>query len=147
MAGPAPIEAASAALVWEGRVLMVRRAREPGRGLLAFPGGRLQPGETPEAAARREVFEETGLVPEELVRLSMIDPLPPDNLFRLHIFAGAHSGGTPVASDDAEHAAWYRLEDLACLAVTATSLELARLLLQEDLNKAGLRPPDSRFMY
>jgi len=51
-------------IVRDGRVLMVHeRSRRSGGGeWWTLPGGGLEPGETPEEAVRREVFEETGLV-------------------------------------------------------------------------------------
>jgi ADP-ribose pyrophosphatase YjhB (NUDIX family) len=45
----------------EGRVLLVRRGTPPLHGTWTLPGGRLLPGESPEAAVVREVLEETGL--------------------------------------------------------------------------------------
>ena len=44
-----------------GRLLLVRRANPPGEGMWSIPGGRVEPGETDEAAVTREVAEETGL--------------------------------------------------------------------------------------
>ena len=45
----------------DGRLLVVRRGREPGRGLWSVPGGRVEPGESDTVAVEREVLEETGL--------------------------------------------------------------------------------------
>ena len=44
-----------------GRLLLVQRANEPGRGLWSVPGGRVEPGEDDAAALVREMREETGL--------------------------------------------------------------------------------------
>lgn len=44
-----------------GRVPVGVRARDPWAGYAEFPGGKVLPGETPEAAAQREVREESGL--------------------------------------------------------------------------------------
>lgn len=44
-----------------GKVLLLKRRNAHGHGSWGFPGGHLEFGETPEAAARREVREETGL--------------------------------------------------------------------------------------
>ncbi|MEQ3551525.1 NUDIX domain-containing protein [Pseudonocardia nematodicida] len=46
----------------DGRLLLVRRANEPGRGLWSVPGGRVEPGEDDHTAVVRELAEETGLV-------------------------------------------------------------------------------------
>jgi 8-oxo-dGTP diphosphatase len=45
----------------DGRLLVVRRGTEPGRGLWSVPGGRVEPGESDGVAVEREVLEETGL--------------------------------------------------------------------------------------
>jgi ADP-ribose pyrophosphatase YjhB (NUDIX family) len=52
-----------------GRLLLVQRANQPGRGLWSVPGGRVEPGEDDAAALVREMREETGLevTPDALV--------------------------------------------------------------------------------
>jgi 8-oxo-dGTP diphosphatase len=51
------------AVVFKGdAVLLVQRANPPSRGMWAIPGGRVRLGETLQAAAEREILEETGVV-------------------------------------------------------------------------------------
>src|ERR1700686_4779235 len=58
-----------------GRVLLVA---QPGAGTLALPGGKLEPGESAQAAAQRELREGTGIVvaPERLIDLGLGVGLP-----------------------------------------------------------------------
>jgi ADP-ribose pyrophosphatase YjhB (NUDIX family) len=56
-----PELAVSAAIFRDGRVLVVRRAREPAAGSWTLPGGRVELGETLVEAVVREVAEETAL--------------------------------------------------------------------------------------
>ena len=45
-----------------GRLLLIKRGHEPGKGLWSIPGGRVEAGESDADALVREVREETGLV-------------------------------------------------------------------------------------
>lgn len=57
-----PIVAVGGIVIDEaGRVLLIRRGKEPGFGQWTVPAGKVQFGETLVAALAREVFEETGL--------------------------------------------------------------------------------------
>src|SRR6202521_266705 len=61
-----PHLAVSAAIIRDGKVLIVRRARPPARGLFTLPGGGVEAGETLHEAIIREVREETALDIEPL---------------------------------------------------------------------------------
>ena len=61
----------------DGRVVLIRQYRHSvRRELWELPAGSLDRGESPEAAARRECAEETGLVPHRIERLGAFYPTP-----------------------------------------------------------------------
>jgi ADP-ribose pyrophosphatase YjhB (NUDIX family) len=124
------IPAVSVALRRGDELLLVRRGREPAKGLHAFPGGRVEPGESLEQAARRELFEETGLVPGPLSVEGEFDlPGVDGAVYRLTVFRADHVGGDPVAGDDAEAAGWFGLEAMQGLRITASTLAMAGAIL------------------
>jgi ADP-ribose pyrophosphatase YjhB (NUDIX family) len=125
--------AASVALRRDDHLLLVERGHAPARGLFAVPGGRLEQGESPEEAARRELFEETGLAAGELVLFQVIDlggdEDSSDVLFRLHVFTGSYVEGEAAAQDDAASVGWYSVEEMKALPVTTSTLEAAQRIL------------------
>ncbi len=63
----------------DGRVLMIVRGKEPGKGLLSLPGGFIDPDERAEDAAVRECREEAGV---EVTCLSFVGSWPNDYEYR-----------------------------------------------------------------
>ena len=71
----------------EERLLLVRQYRHPaGRELLELPAGTLDPGESPESCAERELQEETGYRPARLERLGGFYTAPGYCDEYLHVF-------------------------------------------------------------
>ncbi len=56
-----PLLAASVAVIRDGHILLASRRRPPAEGLFSLPGGLVEPGETLEEAALRELGEEVGV--------------------------------------------------------------------------------------
>jgi 8-oxo-dGTP diphosphatase len=110
----------AAALVdGDGRVLLQKRP--PGRamaGLWEFPGGKVEPGERPEAALARELAEELGIAVAG-DRLSPAAFASADNVGRhmlLLLYLCRDWTGEPRPLDAAE-LAWVRPADMAALAM------------------------------
>lgn len=109
---------AGAIIIRHNQVLLVRRGREPGRGLWAIPGGKVEPGETMRAAAEREVLEETGIriAAGELIWHFEFIQHDDEGALRFHYvvfdFLGHYLGGEPLAGDDADAVAWAPLDQL-----------------------------------
>ena len=92
-------------------VLLVRRGKAPFAGTWAFPGGSVEPGETTEAAARRELLEETGLTALALTAAGALS-LPVEPPLSLALFEVTAWSGTPRASSDAAACLWADAGDL-----------------------------------
>ena len=80
---PRPIVGAGA-VVWRGdRILLIQRGKPPRLGEWSIPGGAQEVGETVEAAAGREVREETGIEIEIPDFLAVVDAIRPDSEGRI----------------------------------------------------------------
>jgi 8-oxo-dGTP diphosphatase len=86
------------ALVYDaqGRLLLVQRANDPGRGRWSLPGGKVEPGETDAAAVVREVREETGLVVTPGRLVGMVARPAPHGVFEIHDYFCEVIGGALV---------------------------------------------------
>mgnify|MGYP001767937013 CR=1 FL=1 len=102
-------------------VLMVERGKPPGIGRWAPVGGGIEPGETAEEAALREVTEETAVTIRLIGRVGrreiVPDPVPADGPRRivLDVFAALWVAGEPVAGSDARAARFVALDRLHTL--------------------------------
>jgi len=100
----------------EGRLLLVRRARDPYGGTWDVPGGFLEEAEHPLDALRRDLREETGLdvEPVEFVGI-WLDRYGdgPDSPTTLNSYWTARiRGGEPEAGDDASELRWFPRDQL-----------------------------------
>jgi ADP-ribose pyrophosphatase YjhB (NUDIX family) len=105
-------------LAEQGRVLLVKRGLPPEKGRWALPAGFVDAGERPEAAAAREMREETGL---EVAVTRLLELAYEDTsqaivlLYRVRLL-----GGELHADDDVEDARWFGREELPDLAFEST---------------------------
>ncbi len=101
-------------VIRDDEILLVKRAREPFNGSWVFPGGFIDYGETAEAAAVREVMEETGIEAEVVGILGVYSA--PDRDPREHhvntVFIGRYISGEAKGGDDAADAEWRKLSEI-----------------------------------
>lgn len=124
----------------EGRLLWIRRAKEPGKGKLGLPGGFVDVGETAEEALRREVREEVNL---ELGSLEFLCTCANQYDYGgvtypvLDIFyAGCtRSAESAAALDDVESFCWLKPEEVRLDEVAFPSVKIA---LERWLRQTGL---------
>jgi ADP-ribose pyrophosphatase YjhB (NUDIX family) len=125
------IPAVSVALRRDDTLLLVRRGQAPSRGFYAFPGGRVEAGESLEDAARRELAEETGLAAGALTPLLSLH-VEGDTLdYELQVFSGQFAGGEAVAASDAEEVAFFTLDEMEQLLILDSVLQVGRDLLAQ----------------
>lgn len=132
-----PRLASSAILERNGRYLLIRRRNPPSADLFAFPGGRAEPGETPEQTAVREFEEETGIPVRDPQLFATYDlPTRAENgdiisHFLLSVFlVKSDSLEDAIAADDASDAGWYTVEEIRTLPVPPSVLECAERLAE-----------------
>ena len=141
-----PQLAVSGAIFRDGKVLLVRRARSPGKGFYSFPGGRVEFGESLPTALHREVDEETGLRIEILGLAGWREVLPGADSgghYVIMSFAARWTAREPVLNDEHDDFKWLAPDGLGDLKVTGGLLEVieaARKLVQAVLPEPHTLP-------
>jgi len=104
----------------QGRVLLVRRANPPAAGTWSLPGGRIEPGETPEQAVVREILEETALPTRVVAPLGVVEVAGEGMRYAIHEFLLEMQDPTLPArqGDDASEVRWVPIDDLPQVPVT-----------------------------
>jgi 8-oxo-dGTP diphosphatase len=120
-----PFLAVSAAIYRDGRILVVRRARDPGRDLFSLPGGVVEAGETLAQAVAREVLEETGVTVEPIRLAGHREVIVRDTEGRVErhfvilSFACRWRTGEAGPSDEVAEARWVKPDEIADLKTTS----------------------------
>lgn len=125
-----PFLAVSAAILRDGKVLVVRRARKPALNLYTMPGGVVEAGETLFEAVAREVREETALEIEPVALAGHREAVMRDAQGRVErhfvilCFAARWRSGEPVLNEELDDARWIVPAELAGLRTTEGLAEI-----------------------
>lgn len=113
-----PSVAADSIVFSQGKLLLIKRKKDPYKGYYALPGGILDDDETLEECAVRELFEETGLRGEVVGLLDVFSDPKRDPRVRMlsAIFVVGSISGELKAGDDAADAAFMDMDKLPSLA-------------------------------
>ncbi|MFW9808599.1 MAG: NUDIX hydrolase [Candidatus Thorarchaeota archaeon] len=113
-----PIPGVGAIVVGSKGVLLVRRDKDPGKGLWSIPGGGVEIGETQEESVIREVLEETGVECKIIDLVNTADLITPDESGKIeyhyllnHYLAKAQTETTIPETPEAE-VGWFHPNDL-----------------------------------
>jgi mutator protein MutT len=137
MAARRPVTGASILVVQNQKALIVKRGKEPSKGLWALPGGSQEFGETLEQAALRELKEETGLTGTSAEFITLFEPMRFDDVgnvtshYVLAVFLCTNAIGELVAGDDADEACWVSVDRLDQFEFTRNAEALIREYLQK----------------
>jgi ADP-ribose pyrophosphatase YjhB (NUDIX family) len=125
-----PLLAVSAAIIRDGHVLIVRRARQPAGGIYTLPGGMVEVGETLTQAVIREVMEETAMTIEPVALAGFREAIVCDAESRVErhfvilAFAARWIAGEPKLNAELSEAHWLRPAALGGLQTTEGLAEI-----------------------
>ena len=123
----APKAAVGAVVIEEGRILLVKRKYAPKKGNWAIPGGSVNLGESLQAAAEREIMEETGLIIEAKEPVYTFDLIEHDSkgkiLFHYVVvdLLAEYVSGDLHPADDVSDARWFNPDEIDGLEISETT--------------------------
>ncbi len=126
------VEVASCFLEMDGRLLLLEESLEKlEKGKWGVPAGKIEPNETPEDSARRELFEETGILVEHDSQIQSFGALyirKPKMDYTFHLFK-IHLTSLPNVHLSTEHQnyKWASLEDIEKIPLMAAAKEVLRI--------------------
>lgn len=132
-----PVMSVGAVIIEKGKVLLIRRAAPPGKGLWAVPGGTVKLGEKLVDAVKREVKEETGLEIEVGKLIDLVEVLTKDEKGRIeyhYVIADYEAkviGGKLKASSDALEVKWFNLNEIDKIEATKSTKKILKKILEE----------------
>jgi ADP-ribose pyrophosphatase YjhB (NUDIX family) len=131
-----PFLAVSAAIVRDGKILVVRRARPPAHSVYTLPGGVVEVGETLVEAVAREIREETGMTIEPVALAGFRETVVRDAQDRVErhfvilCFAARWQAGEPVLNEELSEAHWIDPAELAGINTTPGLAEIVAAAYQ-----------------
>lgn len=108
-----PVPTAGVVALMDGKVVMIKRGREPAKGKWAFPSGFIELGEKPENAALRELKEEAGVWGENLGLIDVY--FENSEVYRdilVIMYLVKVTGGELRPGDDASDVKLFRVEEM-----------------------------------
>jgi len=117
-----PFVSVGALVIDDGRVLLIRRGKEPLKGEWSVPGGAVEIGEPLAAAVKRELREETGLEAEVGEVIGVFDRIYPDTNGRTEYhyvlvdFLCRRISGEAQPAGDVDAAHWFTRAEIEALA-------------------------------
>ncbi|KAM8845866.1 oxidized purine nucleoside triphosphate hydrolase [Spinachia spinachia] len=119
-------------VVQPGRVLLGMKKRGFGAGKWNGFGGKVQPGETIEEGARRELLEESGLTVDSLEKVGNLtfEFVGEAQLLDVHVFRADHYNGEPTESEEMRPE-WFKLHEIPFSQMWADDNLWFPLLLQK----------------
>ncbi len=130
-----PLRVLAAVLEKHGRWLIAKRRKgDRFAGFWEFPGGKLEPGETPEECLARELFEELGIRVRVGKCLGTVRCSPPGFTIELTAYRVTHPDGS-MRLQDHEEVCWVSPEEVGNFALTEPDRLLLDILLAGETRK------------
>ena len=120
-------------IVKDGKVLVIKYNLENNSGYFDIPGGKIEEGETPEEAAKRELKEETGLIANTLEFIGKCFIEYPDKIFNLDLYKVLDFEGSPENFEEND-SMWLNISDLLKEEKILGTIKLLKYIIDENDN-------------